>query len=313
MKNIIFLILINVSIALASCVSKTPLNKDELEILNSLLDRYFSVYYDYPPSKESFISFCERDVWQQEQLYDHSESILNQFKNRNEIIWLLDDGRFPNQELTILFDKDTLINRHNNWRYPCLGFYNDAYVEGYLSEPSSLQDLLFFCNYCDSLTDFEDWPYSRCDSITMLNLHKSLYVNGLKWVQDEKSLFIIIDEDTIWRHYTITPCMRNEQTEMFEPHFYNSKGYYVKTSEDINCNFKHGIRNLAIRMSNHPNEELVQFHILVYSANTGLTSYCEDDSINFETNWYRELELFLDTFVAENNLNKIIFSAPTIE
>ena len=51
MKNIIFLILINVSIALASCVSKTPLNKDELEILNSLLDRYFSVYYDYPPSK----------------------------------------------------------------------------------------------------------------------------------------------------------------------------------------------------------------------------------------------------------------------
>ena len=312
MKRIIFFILIAVNLVLFFSLSKNAFNKGEIENLEVLLDQYFSVYYTYPASKESFLSFCEKDVCSKEQLVENYELIHEQFWNKEEIVWVLDDSRFPDQEFTILYDKDTIIHRHNNWSFPCIGLYNDAYVEGYLSEPPSLQDFLLFCYYCDSLNDTKDWPYYQCDSVTVMNLRRCLDVNGLKWVQDKESLIIVIDEDTVWRHNTLSPCMRNEKALVFEPRFYNNKGYYLKTSDSINRNFKNNIRNLAIRMSNQPNAELTQFHILEYSANKGLSSYCEDDDICFDSIWFRELEHFLVTFVAENDINRVIFSAPTI-
>ena len=313
MKHFILFIIASVySIMITSCVSRPVINTKDLDDLNFLLDRYYTANYDYPSSKDAFFSFCETDDYSKEKLNDSFEVLIDFLKNQNQYIWVLDDSKFPNQHFSIINGRDTLIHRLNSWRFPCIGFYNDAYVESYLSEPPSLQEFLLFCNYCDSLTDYENWPYRICDSITMLNLHKCLYIDNFKWHREKDILLMIIDNDTIWRHHSSSPCTNNKDSMMINPHFYDINGSYIKTTDDFNYKFIHDIRKLINQFTNQPIIDLSQFHCIEYCYGKGSSPYCENDEINLDSKWVHSLEEYLESFCIENELGNIIFMVPIL-
>lgn len=311
MKQSKALILSIISIILLCSCNTRAKKQESMGCLNHLLDRYFSVNYDYPATKNDFVCFCENDTYLKDKFQDTLGIILNDFKSKS-VNWYLDNSSFPDQKLIVLLGEDTVFYRNNNWRLPCIGYYNDAFVDCYLREPSSIYEFLSFCDYCDSVSEKSFWPYRKCDSITILNLRKCSELTSLRWIQTPESLYLVINNDTIWHHNTTNPCLRTDKARTFLPHYYNQNRLFVSVSEDLDKDFKSGIRDLTKQYYNRGKVLSDQFQILEFDRFKGLRPYCENDTAILNNDWFLALEHYLQCFSNENGFEKIVFSVPIV-
>lgn len=298
-------------ILLCSCNTQEK-KQERIEGLNLLLNYYFSVNYDYPATKNDFVYFCEHDTCLKGKLQDTLGIILNYF-TKNKVCWYLDNSNFPDQKLIILSGKDTIVLRNNNWRLPCIGYYNDAFVDCYLREPSSIHEFLLFCNYCDSISEKYFWPYQKCDSITIMNLRKYSELTSLQWTHNSENLYLIINNDTLWHHNSTNPCTRTDKATTFVPHYYNQDHLFVAVSENIDKTFRSNLRDLSKQYCNEGNIMSNQFQIFEFDYFNGLRPYCEDDTARLNRNWFLALEQYLQVFADENRFERIVFSVPIVE
>lgn len=311
MKQLVLFIEILVFASLSSC-EVAYLNSNVLCKLDFLVDRYLSVNYDLPQSKESFKSFCENDIFSAERLGDTLNDIID-FLDKDCITWQIDDNNFPKQELIVLSHKDTIFRRVNCWRFPCIGYYNDAFVDCYLKEPSSIYEFLSFCEYCDSVSTNSFWPFRTCDSITIINLRRCTRLNSIEWQQDTESLYFIINNDTLWHHNTTSPCKYADKTRTFAPHYYNKKRCFVAVSEDLDIAFRANLRDLSKPFIKDGGIVSDQIQILEFDSNFGLHPFCNYELPDYNNKWFLCLEQYLHVFAKENNFEKIIFSVPIVE
>lgn len=308
--NKIILITFAFIILLCSCNAqeKKQLCFDGLDIL---LERYNSVNYDYPKTKNDFVYFCEHDTYLKDRLKDTLGRILNSIEN-DKVKWHFDDTKFPIQELIVFSGKDTIVNKNNNWRFPCIGYYNDAFVDCYLREPFSIYEFLLFCEYCDSVIDNSFRPFKTCDSITIRNLQKCSELSSLEWIQDTESLYLIVNKDTLWHHNTTPPCKWTDKTRTFSPHYYNQNHHYVAVSEEVDRSFRLGLRDLS---KQYYKEGIIMsnlFQILEFDSVDGLQPLC-DDNFNPNEKWILALTHYLSVFANENGFEKIVFSIQIID
>lgn len=283
--------------------------------IDFLIDRYYAINYEYPLSFEDLISFCRVDS-----SYFLSISIQDAFlldypifeKATKKINWIINDTLFPKQELIVLYKKDTLTHRINELRFPCIGFYNDAYVNCYLKEPESLDVFLSFCNHCDSLEDGTNALYDKCNSVTVKNLQKSKQIESLQWINTDDELFIVIENDTVWRHSNeLLPCI-DYLKPIFQPHYYDMMDRYVKLEENVDKEFKNNLRELWYPYVNQSNMKERDYLTLVYSNTEGFYSFCEDNEIDTKNKYFKDMGKYLKKFIDKHGLNKVVFAAPAV-
>lgn len=295
---------------LFGCKQQTTCVRQKMNI-DYFIDLYYIKNYEYPLSLDELLFFCESNLCDMQSIQD---SVLIEYtclkNNSKKISWIVDETGFPKQELFVLFEKDTLTYRMNEWRFPCIGFYNDAFVNCYLKEPESLEDFLSFCYYCDSLDDGTNMPYDKCNGVTLKNLKKCQQIESFQWINNADELLLLIGRDTIWHHNNESlPC--NESLKpLFQPHYYDKMGRYVQLKENIDCVFKKNMRKLWYQHYHQSPQKVCDYHTLVF-CNTGFFySFCENDSLDTNTRYFRDLGLYLKDFSKENGLSKIIFCSP---
>ena len=117
---------------LFGCKQQTTCVRQKMNI-DYFIDLYYIKNYEYPLSLDELLFFCESNLCDMQSIQD---SVLIEYtclkNNSKKISWIVDETGFPKQELFVLFEKDTLTYRMNEWRFPCIGFYNDAFVNCYL-------------------------------------------------------------------------------------------------------------------------------------------------------------------------------------
>ncbi len=216
-----------------------------------------------------------------------------------------------NNGFSVLYEADTPFYQINKWRFPCIGFYNDAYTNCYLREPESLEDFLLFCYYCDSIDDGNDGLYDNCNKQTVENLQKCKQLESLQWINSEDELLIVIDNDTVWRHNALLPC--NEDLKwLFQPHYYDKNGHYINLEENVNRSFKNSLREIGRPFFTQGSQE-IHYYVFVYSNTSGIYPFCKEEDLDTSIKYFKDMERFLEKFVEENRLRKIIFIAPATE
>jgi hypothetical protein len=118
----------------------------------------------------------------------------------------------------------------------------------------------------------------------------------------------VIANDTVWHHNASLPC--NEDLKwLFQPHYYDKKGQYVKLEEDANRIFKHNLREIERPYFVQSPKE-IHYYTFVYSNTRGLYSFCKNDEIDTDTRYFKDIGDYLENFLEEYGLNMIVFVAP---
>lgn len=309
-KKLYILILL---IPLVGCKQQSSYVRQKMNI-DYFIDRYYAINYEYPSSLDELLSFCNNDSSYMQILHDsilHNYSYL--IKNKKKINLTIDNAQFPKQKLIVLYNKDTLSCRINDWIFPCIGFYNNAYVDCYLKEPESLDDFLSFCYHCDSLEDGTSGLYDKCNSVTVKNLQKCKQIESFQWINNDDELLIIIYNDTVWYHNNeLLPCI-DDLKPLFQPHYYDKTLHYIRLGEDINRTFKNNLRELWHPYCNQDKTTESVFYTFVYNKADGLYSFCEDNGIDINTKYFKDMGDYLEKFANEQELSKIIFVAPAVK
>lgn len=289
-----------------SCCNQS-ISFEKTKKTNELINQYYAINYDYPHSLDELLLIKDHNLFAQNTLGDENNTLSYLENNARRITWMLYDSLFPKQELIVLFKEDTIVHRFNEWRFPCIGYYNDAFVDTYLKEPVSLDEFLSFCNHCDSMGHGEDWEFGKCEKVTVSNLQKLKEVFLLQWIIDEDGLFIVIDKDTIWQHHPSIPC----DGLSFQPHFYGRNDCYYD-SEELERSFMLGIRELGKKFMEREKGTYSEVRIVEYDKAKGMSPFCGADKIDLTSKWFKEVERYLENFAKENDLGRIVFAAPVI-
>lgn len=312
MKNKFSLILALLLSLMVSCEENHLLTEENIFGLEAFLDRYFNMNYDYPASLEDLLSFCQSDNYLIQTMGDsYNSTMLSLTNNKERISWILDDG-FIKEHLLILNNKDTLIHRINDRRFPCGYEYLTLYENCYLSDPRTPEDFISFIE--DRLSKADSlWRPDKCDSLTLTNFIKCKERDILKWVWFNDDFYIIVNQDTICsRRPSFTICDKLDYyLQTRRPHFYDQDGYYIAESNESVHGFFSGIQSLSkdFQIVNSENN----IHVLEFDIQTGLHCFCENDSFDINNVWFISLEQYLRTYADENNIGKIIFVTPEMD
>lgn len=282
--------------------------------MDLFVDHYYTINYEYPSSLDELLLFCKANLSYLQSIKDSILIDYTYFKNNAEkISWIINDTLFPKQELIVLYEKDTLAYRINERRFPCIGFYNDAYVNCYLKEPDSLECFLSFCYYCDSLEDDTNELYDKCNRVTLKNLQKCKQMESFQWINNDDELLMLIGSDTIWHHNNETlPCI-DYLKPLFQPHYYDKTGQYIRLEEDVDREFRNKLRRLWRPYMNHSNTKGRDYLTLVYSKAKGVYSFCEEDKIDLNAQYFKDMGVYLEKFIDNYGLSRVVFAAPAMK
>lgn len=303
MKIKLLLYCIFISITLFSCYQEQEMTDVRYPGLELMIDGYYNHYYEFPNSLDSLISVMES----REQYVDSSFlscyklTLYNLKQDKKNIRWQLSEEDFLNKELLVIKGKDTLVRKVNNLRFPCLGLLLDGFKDCYYDYPSTLFELL---DYCQAIGYIKEEPLRGCDSVTINNLVYCENNGLLKWTKDDNGLLIMIRDDTLNYVTSWSPC----SLKPFDKkgiRFYDLSGVIV-ISEEMKIEFNKGINNIridypVIQENNH------DYHILQYQKQKGICLYCKEDLLPLDLEWYQSVEDFVMRFADENNLGKIVF------
>lgn len=301
-------------IALLSSCSALQAEKEQVPPIGSFLSQYYNYYYDYPASLDDFIQFIEERL-------PYSDSCIKKdllvsqilLENSNEISWINKKENYPVQELIILYKQDTVFHLYDSIAFPCLDRLVDLYMDIYYEYPESLDALR---KHYMAIKQFKPvfWPTYVCDSVTILCLEKCQSQNILSWEKDEVGLLIMIRNDTVgyWLNYSF--CDNSSNDIFLAPtRFFDIDGTGFYPSEELDQQFKNGIRELRLNCRQFNTETIITWHLLKYNRTEGLSLLCDNDDLDIKTEYFKNMGFYLENFADEYKLNSIVFAAPAVE
>ena len=192
----------------------------------------------------------------------------------------------------------------------------------YFRYPLTLQELIEYSGVeklLDSATkyaydnQFDDW-----DFLTAWILRKLRdLAKESNWVGNDTVLLVTKDNDTIIHSSGNTPLCWGEDFNhdivMFWARFYDSEGKVVWGGEDLVLEWKR--RTVWGIIPVYPvlieEDRYANWHYFEYTKGKGLTTYCENDTVDMNTTYFKDLEDRIKRFAEEKKFGKIIFAAPT--
>lgn len=307
MRNKAFsIIILCASLLLSSCINNRSVTKASHVALERMIDGYTRHYYEQPSSLEELISFCEenRNMWHGEPYAEDMEATLTYlYQNKGQILFFQDYDDFNNENLLVLYQDDTLLFRIDKCSFSCISNMVYGYSKSYLEYPASIQELAIY----DSITKVRQEPdYKRCCDAGVRKLKK--FHDKINWYRKGKELLIMMSNDTIgyWGEYV--PCdISATDIHLMEPRFYKDNGIFVLTTEEMIKQFKKDIRQLGLKHNNANERGNNNWHILMFTKREGLHPFCENDDVKMETEWFQELNSYVERFAYEHDFGKIIF------
>lgn len=293
-----------VTIILYSCHQEQGMVSNRYPGIGLMIDGYYQHFYEYPKSLDSLITEMEfRKPYVDSSFSSCYETTLNNLKkDKSSIRWYLFEDDFLNEKLIVLRDKDTIIQRINSFRFPCLGLLLMGYKNCYYDYPSTLDELLEYINIVGYVNEY---PFKGCDSVTINNLINGQNKKLLRWKKDENGLFISVNNDTIGFFPPFSPCELSPFDKRYI-HFFDTNKNIV-LSDQMETNFKKGICLIQMDFPVVIEEEKGNYHILQYQDDCGLKLYCENDYLPQDTQWFTAINSFVRQFAIDNNLDEIIF------
>ena len=182
--------------------------------------------------------------------------------------------------------------------YPYIGTLIEGYYNGNYEYPKTAND---FISYYD-LKEMKEMNRSYPKTIRNIKNNK----NDIVWILDSSRLIVYKKNDTIYYETT----MRNPCEELdyniglyITNKFFNNEGRNVY-SKELDSNFRKGLKETIVNTGTLI-DECGDVILLKYTPETGLVSFCEDaeKSVKF----YDALNSYLENFVRENKLSKVLF------
>ena len=181
-----------------------------------------------------------------------------------------------------------------------------------MKEPESLDIFLSFCHYCDSVEDNTNELYNNCYKTTIKNLQKCKQIGLFQWIKEEDRLLFMIGNDTVWFHNASNPC-NNGLIWLFQPHYYNKSGQYIKLGEVADRKFNNIMKELWDFYYGLTKPEKMARHIFVYSDTGEIKPLCEGVNLDTDNNYFEDLVGNLNEFADEYSLSRIVFVAIVYE
>lgn len=287
---------------LCTCSDNIYNKLDSVE-LHSMIDDYYYYYGEYPNSAK-----CLLEYFNDMDSINVTTNYLN--KQKNNISWTLNNPSVLDEELLIKEKQDTILwicgKKH-------LSFFDNlinSYERVYLDYPSSLDDLI--C-YDKTTRGIKEDVFDRCIPLTLNYLERNK--EQLTWQKNDTLLLILTGNDTVSCRIGPSLGISICQTKLGRCNrlslFFDIQGKTV-ISEDLTKAFKSGIQEIC-QQSKDEFFESLEFHILQYQVNEGLTDFCKDDTAVLKSPWFIEVHGFLEQFAPEHGLGRIVFAFPCIK
>ncbi len=183
--------------------------------------------------------------------------------------------------------------------YPYIDLLVEGYYRGNYEYPQNVYD---FLSYYD-LKEMK--KLNRYIPITIRRLKKERH--EISWNLDSDILFVSKNNDTIYYETAIrNPCEELDYNIglYIANRFFDKEGRYFYT-EKLDSNFRKGLKEIFINNDGDKYDSNCDIILLKYTSDTGLVSFCEDASINIK--FYDALSAYIENFVIENKLSKVLF------
>lgn len=287
-----------ISIACNTIWEKRQFDSSEF---SSMIDTYFYYYGEYPSSLDSFLDF-----------YKNQDSINATIKYLSErkygINWSLNNKTVLEEELLVEEKGDTLFWHSSKKHLSYLDDLINSYEVDYLEYPESLDDLI---NYDQATKGMKDESFERCIAATLSYLE--MFNDQLTWQKNDSLFLLTTNTDTISCRIGpsrgVSICWSDNLREKSVFLFFDKYGTAV-INDDLLTSFKRGLQEIRKKYKDEQ-FNVSDYHIIQYFTSSGLSPFCEEDTIALDIEWFRDVEPYLERFTSENELEKVIFvSAP---
>lgn len=296
-------------------------------ILARMIMKYYFVWYEYPSSTNEMISFIKdtESHWSAMACSDSVETTLSYLeKEKDRVLWDYETPEIDSMRLLVLNEIDTIFydTRIRNATDVCWHGLISGFTFSYFRYPLTLQELIEYSGVeklLDSATkyaydnQFDDW-----DFLTAWILRKLRdLAKESNWVGNDTILLVTKDNDTIIHCSGNTPLCWGEDFNhdivMFWARFYDSEGKVIWGREDLDLKWKRrtvwGIKPVYPVLEEE--DYYANWHYFEYTKEKGLTTYCENDTVDMNTPYFKDLEDRIKRFAEEKKFGRIIFAAPT--
>ncbi len=293
--------------------------------LKKMIIEYYFVWYEYPSSANELISFYNetKKHWLGMQCYDSTATTLAYLENeKNNIVWEYNTPQIDSISLVVIKDTDTLFY---DSRIIEVGIAWFSLVHGfawsYFRYPSTLEELISYSGdekLIDSAAKYAYVnKYEAYDFATAWVLrHLRNMESDCNWLGNDTELLVTNDNDTVVYFTGGVPvlCMSEFKSEipMFWPRFYDLEGHIV-WGEELQKEWKQ--RTVWGIIPVYPvlieKEYYDNWHYFEYTRGKGIIPYCESDTVDTNTPYFKDLEERMNRFSEEKKIGRIIFTAPT--
>ena len=180
--------------------------------------------------------------------------------------------------------------------YPYLGMLIEGYYDVYYEYPKTLDVFISDC-------ELREWKeFHKIISKTIKRIKKEK--RDIVWNLDSEKLIVINKKnDTIFEGYISNPC---EKDFDFNSRIllYNKDVRWIN-SEELGLEFWKGLKNVMDKVI-EPEQKYGDLFLLKYTPETGLVPFCDNDSLE-DIKYYDTMNSFLENFVKEKHLGKVVF------
>ena len=270
-----------------------------------LVQGYFQCNYEFPDNTRIFIDFLENRRSEVDTCVIKKFDLLidNLKQERSRIRFQVDELDLFDERLTVIIDKDTLFQLHNENRFPYLENMIESFWKCYFRFPSSADKLIAHCEIL--LNDTSCRCDKSCLAVTMKHLKK--VKDELVWEGDDSQVLVTWKSDIFWQQYNDAPCelVSKEWPIDVPTQFYDSNGFVICDSDSI-IQLKSSFKKGLIQLGRSLGVESENFHIMQYTKKDGLMTFCENDE-NLDLKWYEILSKYVADFSSEYDIDGIIF------
>lgn len=290
-------------ICITSCVYNQNVSNIRIkENLDDFVDCFYNHYYTFPTSSDTLVFVMEsRMIYIDESnLYNYNETINFLKKHKNHITWELNEKDLLHEELVVLFERDTLLHKCNQMKFPCLGLLLEEFRHYYLEDPNSLED---FLKRNQKRKKYDESPFVGCDSVTIFQLIDCNKKNQLIWEIKNNSILIKVSNDTIVFTPTFSPCDLNSFDKNIL-RFYDSDDNVIISSE-LDSVFKKGLFELRKEFPIVIQGRELDFILVSYTINNKILTLCADEK-DFNKEWISAIEAYIRSFLIKHQIKSII-------
>lgn len=266
----------------------------------SMVEGYFLYYGEYPSVIDSLISFYEKQ--------GNSNATLSFLEeNKKTIRWDLRHPTILQEEVILTYKRDTLYEYSGKKHLSYLWNILELYSHDYLEYPKSLEDLVCFHKATENYKDDE---FNRAIVRTLEYLQE--YDDQITWVSNNELFLMKSGDDTIvcriGPSFGTSLCSTDNWREKWVYLFYDEQGVYVP-GEELTKELKMGLQEIR-KGYKLEQFDISEYHILYYTEIEGLQSFCKDDEVTLDTEWFLDIKAFLVEFCSSHSLGKVIFTSP---